>query len=62
MRMFPGFVLRSYVLEQAVTGGGTHMEKEVTDSRNKAQLSSGLKEGDHAPEERDETLATESVR
>src|SRR5450830_987117 len=62
VRMFPGFLLRAYVLEQPVTGGRTHMEKEVTDRRSKVKLSPGLEEGDDAPQERDETLAAESVR
>ena len=45
VRMFPGFLLRAYVLEQPVTGGWTHMEKEVTDSRSKVKLSPGQGEG-----------------
>src|SRR5450759_4678115 len=32
VRVFPGFLLRTHVLEQAVTGDRTHAEKEVTDS------------------------------
>src|SRR5664280_3516250 len=62
MRVFPGFLLRTHVLEQPVTGGRTHAEKEVTDSRSKVKLSPGLEEGDHALQEWDEALATESVR
>src|SRR5450756_1445648 len=62
VRVFPGFLLRTHVLEQPVTGGRTHAEKEVTDSRSKIKLSPGLEEGDDALQERDETLATESVR
>jgi hypothetical protein len=38
------------------------MEKETADSRSKVKLSPGLEEGDHALQEWDETLATESVR
>ena len=60
--MFPGFLLRTHVLEQLVTGGRTHAEKEVTDSRSKVKLSPGLEEGDDTLQERDETLATEPVR
>src|SRR5450756_1882144 len=62
VRVFPGFLLRTHVLEQPVTGGRTHAEKEVTDSRSKVKLSPGLEERDDALQERDETLATESVR
>src|SRR5450756_2456012 len=62
VRVFPGFLLRTHVLEQPVTGGRTHAEEEVTDSRSKVKLSPGLEEGDDALQERDETLATESVR
>jgi len=57
VRVFPGFLLGSDVLEQAVTGGRTHAEEETTDSRSKVKLSPGLEEGDDAPHERDETLA-----
>src|SRR5450756_1689263 len=45
VRMFPGFLLRTHVLEQPVTGGRTHAEKEVTDSRSKVKLSPGEGEG-----------------
>src|SRR5450830_1259665 len=62
VRVFPGFLLRTHVLEQPVTGGRTHAEKEVTDSRSKVKLSPGEGGGDDALQERDETLATESVR
>src|SRR5450830_204264 len=62
MRVFPGFLLRTHVLEQPVTGGRTHAEKEVTDSRSKVKLSPGLEEGDDALQVRDESLAAESVR
>ena len=62
VRVFPGFLLRAYVLEQPVTGGGTHAEEEITKGWGKVKLSPGLEEGDDAPEERDEALATESVR
>src|SRR5450830_89391 len=62
VRVFPGFLLRPHVLEQPVTGGRTHAEKEVTDSRSKVKLSPGEGGGDDALQERDETLATESVR
>src|SRR5664280_1629779 len=34
MRVFPGFLLPSHVLEQPVTGGGTHVEEETLNSRS----------------------------
>ena len=42
--------------------GRTHAEEETSDSRSKVKLSPGLEEGDDTLQERDETLATESVR
>jgi hypothetical protein len=62
VRMFPGFLLPSHVLEQPVTRGGTHAEEKTAEGRTKVQLPPGLEEGDDAPEERGEALATESVR
>jgi len=62
VRVLLGFLLRSHVLEQAVTGGGTHVEEETLKSRSRVQLSPGQGGGDDAPQERDETFATESVR
>jgi hypothetical protein len=62
MRVFPRFLLGVHVLEQSVTGGGTHVEEETLNSRSKVKLSPGLEEGDDVPQERDEALATESVR
>jgi len=62
VRMFPGFLLRTHVLEQPVTGGRTHAEEETLKSRSKVQLPPCLEERDDALQERDETLATEPVR
>jgi hypothetical protein len=62
MRVFPGFLLRTHVLEQPVTGGGTHVEEKTAEGRTKVQLPPGLEEGDDALQERDKSLATESVR
>src|SRR5664280_2430154 len=57
MRVFPGFLLPSHVLEQPVAGGWTHAEEEVTDGRSKVQLPPCLEERDEALQERDEALA-----
>jgi len=62
VRMFPGFLLRTHVLEQSVTGGRTHAEEETTDGRSKVKLSPGEGGGDDTLQERDESLAAESVR
>src|SRR5450756_676554 len=45
VRVFPGFLLRTHVLEQPVTGGRTHAEEAVSDSRSKVKLSPGEGEG-----------------
>jgi hypothetical protein len=62
MRVFPVLLIRAHTLEQLVTGGGANVEVEVTDSKSKAQLPLDFEERKDAPQQRDETLATESVR
>src|SRR5450756_390089 len=45
VRMFPGFLLPSHVLEQPVTGGRTHAEEKTLNSRSKVKLSPGEGKG-----------------